>query len=205
MQNPQGPPLDYSFLEIKVIEELREVMPRSGFRKCPPDTIEDPTGLTGPNPLKEEWVKPPRDDLQTQALKLGNNQLTALPPVFHIILREVMDRPRHLSWIDLSFNMLEDVPQVLGSYPGLSVVYLHANRIRKTGDAQVLAELPQLRSLALHGNPCEQTKNYRLIVAGMLGGLRSLDFCAITLIDREKANAFYAGFTKARSSRDSHD
>lgn len=35
--------------EIQAIEELREVMPRSGFRKQPPETIEDESGAAVPN------------------------------------------------------------------------------------------------------------------------------------------------------------
>jgi len=178
-------------------------MPRSGYRKCPPDNLEDPaTGLPGPpNPLKEEWAKPPRDDLQTNAIKLGNNQISALPPAsFHPILREVLERPRYLSWIDLSFNLLEEVPQVLVNYQRLSVVYLHANRIQKLSQARMLAELTNLRSLTMHGNPCEQTRGYRLRLAGMLPKLRSLDFTAITAVDRERANAFEAA-NQARGAK----
>jgi hypothetical protein len=44
-------------LEIKPIEELREVMPRTGFRKQPPETIEDETGAQIPNVRKERRVK----------------------------------------------------------------------------------------------------------------------------------------------------
>uniref|UniRef100_A0A7S1DYU1 Leucine-rich repeat-containing protein 51 n=2 Tax=Hemiselmis andersenii TaxID=464988 RepID=A0A7S1DYU1_HEMAN len=196
MRNPQGPPLDYSFLEIKVIEELREVMPRTGFRKQPPETIEDETGAQVPNPLRDEWVAPPRDDLQVHGLKLGNNMLASLPPVFNIIIREIMDKPRNLSWIDLSFNQLEEVPQVLASYQMLNVVYLHSNRIRKLNSAKCLTELPSLRSLTLHGNPCEQTKNYRLFCMGMFKTIKSLDFTCVTTIDREKAETFYSRYLR---------
>ena len=87
-------------------------MPRTGFRKQPPEMMEDETGAQIPNPLRDEWVPPPRDDLQVQGLKLGCNMLTSLPPVFNIVIREVMEKPRNLSWIDLSFNQLEEVPQV---------------------------------------------------------------------------------------------
>ena len=52
-------------------------------------------------------------------------QLTALPPAFNIIIREVIDTPRNLSWIDLSFNLLEEIPSVLSSYTNLNVIYLH--------------------------------------------------------------------------------
>jgi hypothetical protein len=45
---------------------------------------------------------------------------------------------------------------VLASYANLNVIYLHANRIRKLTTAQCLVDLPKLRSLTLHGNPCEQ-------------------------------------------------
>mmetsp|Transcript_53375 Transcript_53375/g.130408 ORF Transcript_53375/g.130408 Transcript_53375/m.130408 type:complete len:243 (-) Transcript_53375:37-765(-) len=201
MKNPQGPPLDYSFLEIKVIEELREVMPRSGFRKQPPETIEDETGAQIPNPLREEWIAPPREDLQIQGLKLGNNYLTSLPPAFNIVIREVMEKPRHLSWIDLSFNMLEEVPQVLASYSQLNVIYLHANRIKKLASSKALAELPQLRSLTLHGNPCEQVKNYRLFAIGMFKTIKTLDFACVTTIDREKAETFYSRHMRNKEKR----
>lgn len=59
MRNPQGPPLDYSFLDIKLIEELREVMPRSGFRKQPPETIEDEAGAQIPNVSAAALSSPP--------------------------------------------------------------------------------------------------------------------------------------------------
>ncbi|KAJ1488168.1 hypothetical protein T484DRAFT_2131963 [Baffinella frigidus] len=131
----QGPPLDYSFLEIQTIEELREVLPRSGFRKQPPEFVVDEAGLQIPNPIRDEWVKPGKE-FETNAIKLGNNMLAALPPAFNVIIREVMERPRQLSWIDLSFNHLEEVPQILALYSNLSVVYLHANRIRKVREIE---------------------------------------------------------------------
>lgn len=105
-----------------------------------------------------------------------------------------MEKPRNLSWIDLSFNMLEEVPQVLASYQGLNVVYLHSNRIKKLSTAKALAELPSLRSLTLHGNPCEQTKNYRLMCMGQFRTIKSLDFTCVTTIDREKAETFYSRY-----------
>ena len=38
--------------EIRVVEELREVLPRSGFRKQPPDFLEDESGQQVANPIK---------------------------------------------------------------------------------------------------------------------------------------------------------
>ena len=206
--SPQGPPLDYSFLEIRVIEELREVLPRSGYRKAPPEFLEDEAGLQVANPIYPDWVKPPKEGMRTEAIKMGNNFMTALPPAFNIVIREIIDNPRNLSWIDLSFNLLEEVPSVLASYHNLNVVYLHANRIRKVSTAQCLVDLPKLRSLTLHGNPCEQqTKNYRLLVAGMFKNIKTLDFTTITTIDRDKSDTFYARYLtiKENSKRGNRD
>ena len=153
------------------------MMPRSGYRKEPQETMEDEQGQQVPNPLHAEWVAPPRA-FETKAIKLGNIMLTALPPAFNVVIREVrprahyharrivlgvvgdcepvecmceggllaredpnehhcctwrwsahvwrgaaltgkgagarqvIEKPRLLSWIDLSFNQLEEVPQV---------------------------------------------------------------------------------------------
>ena len=38
--------------EIRIVEELREVLPRSGFRKQPPDFLEDEAGQQVANPIK---------------------------------------------------------------------------------------------------------------------------------------------------------
>jgi hypothetical protein len=56
---------------------------------------------------------------------------------------------------------------------------MHANRIRKVNSAQCLVDLPKLRSLTMHGNPCEQqTKNYRLIMGGMFKQIKvCVPFC----------------------------
>ena len=120
-------------------------------------------------------------------------------------LSEIIDKPRNLSWIDLSFNQLEEVPSVLASYANLNVIYLHANRIRKLNTAQCLVDLPKLRSLTMHGNPCEQqTKNYRLMVTGMFRNIKTLDFTSITTIDREKADGFYARYLRIKENTKSN-
>ena len=138
MTNPQGPVLDYSFLEIQTIEELTSVAPRSGYRERPPEKIEtkDAFGKVKlvENPLLKTWEPPPvgpgGQALVTEGLKLSNNHLTSLPGATHIVLREVLERSWLLRWIDLSFNNIESIPEVLSSYLRLNTIYLHANRIR---------------------------------------------------------------------------
>jgi hypothetical protein len=43
--------------EIRIVEELREVLPRSGFRKQPPDFLEDESGQQVANPIKVSCLK----------------------------------------------------------------------------------------------------------------------------------------------------
>jgi len=198
MTNPRGPVLDYSFLQIEDINELRSVLPRSGYRERPPDTIEitDKRGqtLVAPNPLAASWTPPPPGPggqrLVTQGLKLSNNLFASLPGCTHIILREVLERSWLLRWIDLSFNQLEDIPEVLASYQRLNTLYLHANRIRSASQAKCLSRLQSLHSLTLHGNPCESGKNYKKIVLVHCAALRKLDFSTVTKQDRVNAEVF---------------
>ena len=48
-----------------------------------------------------------------------------------------------------------------------------------------LAGLCQLRSLTLHGNPIEDSKDYRNYVINKIPQLEKLDFSKITKADRE--------------------
>jgi len=200
MKNPQGPPLDYSFLEIRDIEELKTVLPLSGFRKQPPDTVVDQHGEAIANPLLTEWrrQKAPAEGTVTQGLKLSNNQLSEVPYKSSYIFREIMEKPHHLRWIDLSFNNLTEIPAVLGFYAHLTTVYLHANQLQQPTDALVLAGLRELKALTMHGNPCEKADNYRLVVLAACVDLKKLDFASVTKADREKAS-MYAKSRKHRA------
>ena len=206
MTNPRGPVLDYSFLQIEGIHELRSVAPRSGYREKPPDTLEtrDKHGQLHvvANPLVSSWVPPPQGPggqrLVTQGLKLSNNQLSSLPAATHIILQEVMGRSWLLRWIDLSFNQLEEIPEVLASYQRLNTLYLHANRIRSAAQTKCLQRLNDLHSLTLHGNPCEDSKLYKKVVLVHCAALRKLDFGTVTKQDRVGAAVFGASLAAAK-------
>jgi hypothetical protein len=208
MSNPSGPVLDYSFLDIADITELRTIAPRSGYRERPPDTIEitDKLGktLVVPNPLSSSWAAPQQQHqggskLVTQTLKLSNNQLTSLPGVTHIILQEVFDHSWMLRWIDLSFNDLDCIPEVLASYQRINTLYLHANRIKSAANAKSLSRLPNLHSLTLHGNPCEKSRLYRNVILAHCPFLRKLDFSPVTKRDRDNANVFLGRISSSSS------
>jgi len=46
------------------------------------------------------------------------------------------------------------------------------------------------------GNPISEMKNYKLFVAAHLPKLKSLDFSAITKLDRDKTSNWYRGYQK---------
>ena len=51
-----------------------------GYRKQPPEFLEDETGQQVPNPAREEWVKAPNENMRTEALKMGNNMVLQPEP-----------------------------------------------------------------------------------------------------------------------------
>ncbi|XP_059564631.1 transmembrane O-methyltransferase homolog isoform X3 [Myotis daubentonii] len=134
----QEPPLDYSFRNIQVIQDLMSEEPRKGQR-----------------PLKHSKS----GKSLTQSLWLNNNVLNELRGFNHVIA-QLLQHPENLAWIDLSFNDLPSIDPVLTTLFNLSVLYLHGNSIQRLGEVNKLATLPRLRSLTLHGNPMEEEKGY---------------------------------------------
>jgi hypothetical protein len=210
MTNPRGPVLDYSFLEIADVSELRSIAPRSGYREKPPDKIEtkDRYGRATvvDNPLCKEWTPPPAgpggQKLVTEGIKLSNNQLSMLPGATHIILREILERSWLLRWVDLSFNQLEHIPDILASYGRLNTLYLHCNRIHSAAQTKSLARLENLHALTLHGNPCEDSKHYKNVVLSYCPALRKLDFSTVIGQDREAAQVFLHRVSAASKVKD---
>jgi len=213
MTNPRGPVLDYSFLEIADVNELRSVAPRSGYRERPPSKIESKdkygNSILVDNPLCKMWTQPPSgpngQKLITQGLKLANNELTVLPGCTHIILREILERSWLLLWIDLSFNKLEEIPEVLASYHRLNTLYLHANRIKSAAQAKILKKNENLHSLTLHGNPCESAKHYRKVVVSHCPSLRKLDFSTVTKQERVEAEIFEERVSSSKARNGSRE
>ncbi|AZE59026.1 MULTISPECIES: NEL-type E3 ubiquitin ligase domain-containing protein [Pseudomonas fluorescens group] len=80
------------------------------------------------------------------SLKLSNTQLSASPEGF-------LARFRHLRWLDMSENLLRELPLALGQMPGLTRLFLQNNRIRLTREtARILSERVTLRVLWLQHN-----------------------------------------------------
>ena len=71
-------------------------------------------------------------------------------------MNELFDYPEELAFLDLSFNRLTSIDDVILQYPKLTVLYLHQNKITDLHEVSKLAKLTNLRSLTLNGNPIEE-------------------------------------------------
>ncbi|XP_054830841.1 leucine-rich repeat-containing protein 51 isoform X2 [Eublepharis macularius] len=161
----QAPPMDFSFRGISFMQDLLTEEPRPGLK-----------------PIKQTQ----EGRLLTQAIRLNNNTLNDLTE-FTDIMKQLLERPEDIYWIDLSFNDLPSIDPVLTTYYNLRTLNLHGNSIHNLSEVDKLAVLPHLRSLTLHGNPIEEEKGYRSYVVSTLPQLKSFDFSGVTKLDRSTA------------------
>ena len=75
----------------------------------------------------------------------------------------------------------------------VQILYMHGNRLSKLADIKRLAALPSLRKVTLHGNPICELPVYRQFVPAHVPALRSLDFGAITHLERADVDAWARG------------
>lgn len=113
---------------------------------------------------------------------------------FESLAHKVLDDPTNLSWLDLSFNEIEQIGDDIINFPNLKIFYLHGNNISNINDVVKLKKLQTLRSLTLHGNPIENLPYYRGYIVHILPQLSALDFSAVLSAERKRAAP--AGFEK---------
>jgi len=162
LQGEYGPPLDYSFRNISSLSSLPTKYPRQSLRK----QRRSPSGRYNSN-----------------VIRLSNNNLVDTHGLYQLAL-DLVECPENIAWLDLSFNDIEEVTDDILEFPNLKMIYLHGNKIPSLEDLSKLKCLPNLYSLTLHGNPLENTPEYRASILTMLPYLRSLDFAKVT--DRER-------------------
>jgi len=130
-------------------------------------------------PVIEE-IEKPKTKYVNRALRLSNNNFLSLEGLDMISEKIVANPFENLSWIDLSFNSIEEIHECILRFKNLKTLFLHANKIKKLTEIDKLAKLPNLRSLTLHGNPIEEEKNYRFYVILMIPQLINLNFSGIS-------------------------
>uniref|UniRef100_A0A8C2ZSJ1 Leucine-rich repeat-containing protein 51 n=1 Tax=Cyclopterus lumpus TaxID=8103 RepID=A0A8C2ZSJ1_CYCLU len=124
------------------------------------------------------------------SLRLNNNNI----PDLHDLQRTVnhfLAEPSRLAWLDLSFNNILHIDQVLCELHELRVLYLHGNNIFILSEVDRLGVLPHLHTVTLHGNMIETNKAYRNRVISALPQLKTMDFSAVTRQERVMAKIWH--------------
>jgi len=134
-----------------------------------------------------------KDRYITGTLWLSNNLLNSMEGLQRLADR-VLDDPAYLSWLDLSFNEINEIGEDIEKFTNLKILYLHGNKIANIADTLKLRKLQNLRSLTLHGNPIEDVPCYRSYIVHLLPQLLVLDFSPV--IAAEKKKALPVGFFK---------
>jgi len=178
-----GQPLDYSFKWLSSVTEILDDQPNSGTMKGTETSLAEKAKF----------------ELNSTCLRISNNSISTLDGLPEV-LDHVMDAPEELSWLDASFNKLTSIEDIITQYPKLVVLYLHANCLSNIREVKKLAKLPNLKKLTLHGNPLEEVNQgtYKMQVLAYLPNLRTLDFIAVTKVDRDKARTWYASKMKKK-------
>ncbi|XP_068601751.1 leucine-rich repeat-containing protein 51 [Brachionichthys hirsutus] len=134
------------------------------------------------------------------ALRLNNNNVTDLYDLQKTITHFLAE-PSQLAWLDLSFNQISHIDEVLCELSELRVLYLHGNNIFIQSEVNRLGVLPHLHTITLHGNVIENNKAYRDRVIAALPRLKSMDFSAVTRQERVLANIWYHRYNR-RSNKE---
>ncbi|XP_042341935.1 leucine rich repeat containing 51 [Plectropomus leopardus] len=178
--NMYGAPVDLSFKHISSLSDTWAEEPSSSLR-----------------PLKRNSQM----KYLSCSLRLNNNNITDI----HDLQRTVnhfLAEPSQLAWLDLSFNKISHIDQVLCELRELRVLYLHGNSIFILSEVDKLGMLPHLHTITLHGNVIETNKAYRNRVISALPRLKTMDFSAVTNQERVMAKIWHHSNNRSRSGKE---
>eukprot|EP00930_Biecheleria_cincta_P063715 TRINITY_DN49239_c0_g1_i1.p1 TRINITY_DN49239_c0_g1~~TRINITY_DN49239_c0_g1_i1.p1 ORF type:complete len:241 (+),score=48.35 TRINITY_DN49239_c0_g1_i1:58-780(+) len=198
-----GPPLDYSFKELRSCAEIETEDPRSGGKRTQSPELDDQAsganGAGASNTLAKATPLEPKMRVVlrkvTTSVKLNNNMLEYLAGLPQALETMLPNARMTLQWLDISFNQIAVVSSDddLLQFKNLKALYMHGNCISKFSSVERLRKLPKLISLTLNGNPIEANKCYRSYVIGALPQLKSLDHSTITEDETKSAIAWFQG------------
>jgi len=165
--NNMAPPLDFSFKNLATLTDSLEEEPRKGTK------------------LKDVELQEGYTEIVT-AVRYNNNSIHELGDLVPSLTSLVVN-PAAISWLDFSFNDINQLDDSLLQFPNMTTLYLHGNQLMSLNEVKRLSGLPCLRTLTLHGNPLEALDGYRPFVLGTLPSLKQLDFSSVTKQDRADA------------------
>mmetsp|Transcript_60184 Transcript_60184/g.131836 ORF Transcript_60184/g.131836 Transcript_60184/m.131836 type:complete len:234 (+) Transcript_60184:55-756(+) len=207
-----GPPLDFSFKELRASVQIETEEPRSGVKRSSAPAKEEAgqeAGASEKAPAKETTAGNNSSGLDrkvvirkiTTCVKLNNNMLETLNGL-EAALESAMYSPlQNLQWLDVSFNSLSSVDAELLKFVQLKALYLHGNCIAKFGSIQRLQKLPKLLSLTINGNPIQSNRIYRTYILGVVPQIRALDHTSVTSEEANEAASWYRGHVRRMEVR----
>ncbi|XP_070685949.1 leucine-rich repeat-containing protein 51 [Pempheris klunzingeri] len=174
-----GAPVDLSFKHISSLADTWTEEPSTGLR-----------------PSKRNSER----KYHSRSLRLSHNNITDLCDL-HKTVTHFLAEPSQLAWLDLSFNTISHIDQVLCELQELRVLYLHGNSIFILSEVDKLEVLPHLHTITLHGNIIENNKAYRNRVISALPRLKTMDFSAVTRQERVMAKIWHHSNSCSRGSK----
>uniref|UniRef100_A0A3Q2CFC4 Leucine-rich repeat-containing protein 51 n=1 Tax=Cyprinodon variegatus TaxID=28743 RepID=A0A3Q2CFC4_CYPVA len=171
-----GPPVDLSFNGLFTVTGNFSLLFSFKELCCINDFVDPRPGL---RPLRTDS----HNKYRTRALRLNYNNIKDLSDL-EFTLNHFLVEPSMLGWLDLSFNKMTGIDDVLCQLNELRILYLHGNNIRYLNEVNKLSKLTHLHNLTLHGNAIDKHKGYRNHVVSVLPHLKRLDFSAVTKQER---------------------
>lgn len=132
-------------------------------------------------------VKIRNQSMEFKALRLSNNIMKDISIICNPL--KVKLDVYLIQWLDLSFNHIESIKEIATTtFPNVTTLYLHANRISKLSDVKLLSNFENLKSLSLYGNPIEEKKHYKKYIIYFNSQITQFDSSPITKQDRDQVS-----------------
>lgn len=187
--------VDLTFLEIKD-ESGISLYIESRNPNNQTQLLDTSTSLVDTSGSQSSTRRLRRKKEEIKAVRLSNNIIQDMSIICAPIKASPSLDLSLILWLDLSFNHMINLCDLVSLFPNLTTIYLHANRIKKMSEVRKLSTLPSLKSLSLYGNPVEEHKHYRNYILFMCPGLTQFDSSPVTRADRERVDVWSNTFRK---------
>jgi Leucine-rich repeat (LRR) protein len=205
--------LDLTFLDIRdeseftsaLSDKIHQYRARSPTRRFPSPSSSGVMGemTISSSPSKEKSRYAVSDRRKIRAIRLGNNYIPRLDILFS---SSQFLRTENILWLDLSFNHITKLcPDLARYFPNVRTINLHANQISSLPEIKNFANLTELHSLTLYGNPVEGKKHYRNFTLYYCNKLQQFDKSPVTSQQRQKMEVWAQTFRKKLNPEEEED